>query len=68
MARWVLDCPQCHEEFTHSEITSSQITFSDPFTQPETKPPFPEGGQEIACPNCNQTAVYQRYQLVYRAH
>lgn len=65
MARWVLDCQQCHEEFTHSEITQSGPSLRDPFTQPETKPPFPAGGLKIVCPNCNQPGLYQRHQLVY---
>ena len=67
MARWVLECAQCKVEFTHSEISENGHTIRDPFTLTATKPELPAGGVTTVCPNCNGAAVYQRYQLLYRA-
>jgi len=67
MARWVLECARCGSEFTHSEIVESGYSILDPFTLTAVKPEFPYGGSSVACPNCNNTSVYYRYQLLYRA-
>lgn len=67
MARWVLFCPVCNKDFTHSEIPESGSHFTDPFLGDFIKPEFPEGGLRVVCPNCRSTSVYQRYQLIYRA-
>jgi endogenous inhibitor of DNA gyrase (YacG/DUF329 family) len=67
MARWVLACPECQQEFTHSEIVPSALRELDPFTRTEVKPEFPSGGLNVLCPHCSQPSVYQRYQLLYRA-
>jgi|HubBroStandDraft_4_1064222.scaffolds.fasta_scaffold01836_12 hypothetical protein len=65
MARWVLACPDCDKDFTHSEISEGSFD-PDPFTGSVVKPKFPDDGQSIVCPNCKSTSVYQRYQLTYR--
>jgi hypothetical protein len=62
MPRWILTCPGCSEEFTHSEVTSEGI----PFTWGERKPDIPDGGANLECPHCKKSAVYKRYQLIYR--
>lgn len=67
MPRWVLECSQCKAEFTHSEISGSGYNSFDPFTLTATKPELPASGVTIVCPNCKSSAVYQRYELVYRA-
>jgi hypothetical protein len=67
MARWVLDCPDCNNEFVHSEIPESNSFIPDPFAGTAVKPEFPDGGQSVVCPNCKGTSPYQRYQLLYRA-
>jgi hypothetical protein len=68
MARWVLGCPECKEDFTHSQIdTESQPSVGDPFSWLDDKPKFPDVGVSLECPNCKKTSVYQRTQLMYRA-
>jgi endogenous inhibitor of DNA gyrase (YacG/DUF329 family) len=67
MARWVLGCPDCGKDFTHSEIPESSSFIPDPFIGSAVKPEFPVGGQSIACPNCKSTSVYERHQLIYEA-
>jgi DNA-directed RNA polymerase subunit RPC12/RpoP len=66
VARWVLECSHCKAEFTHSEISEDGYTGLDPFTLTPTKPELAVGGVTIVCPNCNGTAVYKRYKLLYR--
>jgi hypothetical protein len=67
MARWVLNCPRCKQEFVHSDIPANVSTVRDLFVGFATKPEFPKGGVTMLCPNCKEMALYQRYQLVYRA-
>ena len=68
MARWVLGCPECKEDFTHSQIDVASQTFtSDPFAWLGDKPKFPDAGVRLECPNCKKTSVYKRTQLIYRA-
>ncbi len=38
----------------------------DPLGWLAEKPPFPEGGMRVGCPNCKKTSLCQRYQLVYQ--
>lgn len=69
MARWMLDCHDCHKKFTHSEISSNgHSQLLDPFIQDwEIKPEFPNSGQALVCPNCLKSATYQRHELVIQA-
>lgn len=68
MARWVLSCPECSQEFTHSQAEApSQNSFRDPFAWLGEKPEFPDAGLQMECPNCNKTAIYRRTQLMYRS-
>jgi len=63
MQRWVLDCPKCKAELTHSQVHDSDFSGSDPYAC-LTKPKFPDGGLSVLCPNCKIAFVYQRYQLI----
>jgi hypothetical protein len=68
MARWVLGCPDCKEDFTHSQVEiRSQTSVQDPFSWLGDKPEFPTSGLMLECPNCKKTSVYRRTQLTYRA-
>jgi endogenous inhibitor of DNA gyrase (YacG/DUF329 family) len=67
MARWILHCPSCDKDFSHSEISDSSSFVRDPFTMSAPKPEFPDGGLKLVCPNCQSTSVYQRHQLIYQA-
>jgi hypothetical protein len=58
MARWVLGCPHCHEDFTHSDVPSHGRP--DLFMSWDgRKLKLPEGGQILVCPNCNTSSTYQ---------
>jgi len=65
MARWVLYCPNCDKEFTHSQIPVS-VSFIDDLYTSIVKPEFPAGGLAVVCSNCMGTSIYQRYQLIYQ--
>jgi DNA-directed RNA polymerase subunit RPC12/RpoP len=61
MPNWVLHCANCRKQFVHSEIDGqSSIHLAQ-------KPDFSLGGDEWKCPHCQHKAIYQRYQLTYRA-
>ena len=63
--QWVLSCSNCHKVFTHSKTNPRSATVPfDPLWP--TKPDFPNGGLNLACPNCRTPAVYQRFELMYR--
>lgn len=67
MARWVLGCPKCKQDFTHSEIKlDSQPSFQDPFAWLGEKPKFPSAGVTLECPSCRTSSIYTRSELVYR--
>ena len=66
--RWVLGCPDCNQEFTHSEVDPEyQTPLLDPFAWIGDKPKFPDAGLSMECPNCKKVSVYNRYQLTYKA-
>jgi hypothetical protein len=68
MARWVLGCPECKVDFTHSQIDPvTRASLQDPFAWLGDKPEFPTAGLVLECPNCRTTSVYKRTQLTYRA-
>jgi endogenous inhibitor of DNA gyrase (YacG/DUF329 family) len=64
MSRWVLNCPDCHEDFTHTEIAKTKL--EDYFF--DRKPEFPVDGLSMECPNCHKTSLFQRHELTYRAN
>jgi hypothetical protein len=61
--RWGVDCRNCFERFTYSEIEEA-ATLSD-YMFP-TKPEFSASGQELECPYCKTTALYRQQDLRYR--
>jgi len=66
--RWVLGCPECEQEFTHSEINADyRQPEIDPFSWIGDKPEMANAGVILECPNCKKKSVYKRYQLTYRA-
>jgi hypothetical protein len=66
--RWVLGCPECKQEFTHTVIDPEYRTpLIDPFAWIGDKPDLPNDGVRLECPNCKKISVYKRYQLTYRA-
>ena len=68
MARWVLGCPDCNQDFTHSQVdTESQNSFRDPFAWLVDKPEIPDSGVQLECPNCKKISIYKRTQLIYRS-
>jgi len=65
MPEWVLGCQHCRKVFTHSKISPRPATTPyDPLWP--TKPDFPDGGMNLACPTCKTPATYQRFELMYR--
>jgi phage FluMu protein Com len=64
MAHWVLRCPRCDKEITHSEIPGGGRF--DPYLSTIPKPEFPKGGLKLECPHCNRISLFQRYQLTIR--
>ncbi len=68
MPRWVLGCPECGEEFTHSEIGKEyRSALYDSFAWIGEKPEIPREGVSLECPNCSNVSVYKRHQLTYKA-
>ena len=69
MPRWILGCPECHDDFTYSEIAAvHQTSFPDFIDLLSHKiPDFPITGLSLECPSCKKTSVYNRRQLIYRA-
>jgi hypothetical protein len=69
MPRWILGCPDCHDDFTYGEIAAVHETSVHKFIDflIDKKPDFPITGLSLECPNCKKTSVYKRRQLIYRA-
>jgi endogenous inhibitor of DNA gyrase (YacG/DUF329 family) len=61
MPRWVLTCPNCSHESTHTEIDSTMLEQRNPFGVLSK----PEGGK-TKCPNCNKEFVFAQHDLFYR--
>ena len=61
MPRWVVTCPNCSKEFTHTEIdrTVLEQSYRDPFGVL----PRPSG-EKRTCPHCNTESVFEA--LFYR--
>ena len=66
MARWVLTCPACRREFTHSEVPVRSFSSLSSLDGGPEKPTFPEGGLRLRCPGCSATSLYQRYELTLK--
>jgi hypothetical protein len=69
LARWVLTCPQCKQEFTHSDVNEpgeGGASLLDAFSWIAGKPEFPEQGLYFACPVCKVESTYQRHELIYK--
>jgi hypothetical protein len=64
MPRWVVRCPKCNHEFTHTEIDKAMLeqVNHDPFGVL----PRPSE-QKRTCPNCNTESFFSQTQLFYRA-
>jgi hypothetical protein len=69
MGRWVFDCPDCHQGFTHTEISAlGETQLPDPFLLWScAKPEFPSSGMILVCPNCKKVSTYQRYDLIFQS-
>jgi uncharacterized C2H2 Zn-finger protein len=67
MPRWMLKCPKCSHDFTHTKIEPSIIDEArrDPFGI-LPKPTFAKDGETHTCPGCKTESVFQRRQLFYR--
>jgi len=62
MPEWFLDCKNCRERSTHSEVdTASSVNYFLPL-----KPEFSLEGNEFECPDCGRKASYQRADLRYQ--
>jgi len=66
MPRWIVRCPECEKEFTHTTIGKTIGLMRDPFASPP-KPEIPEGGTALMCPDCNKASTYRAFDLRYRA-
>jgi hypothetical protein len=62
-SRWVVDCPNCLETFTHSEIGQNR-TLAD-YMLP-TAPDLPAGGTELECPSCKTKTTFTRRDLRFQ--
>ena len=62
MSQWMLTCSTCGEDFPHSSIPEN--AGFDQLDLPH-KPDFPPSGLALVCPNCGESAIYQRHDLVY---
>jgi hypothetical protein len=67
MPRWVFNCPLCNCEITYEVIVKDDHSpLTDPFAWLLDKPFLASQGANIDCPNCKNTAIYQRHQMTYR--
>ncbi len=67
MPRWMITCPQCNYEFSHSEIpaTTIQQSLRDPFGI-VPKPLLAPDGDKRSYPNCKNESVYHQFNLIYQ--
>jgi hypothetical protein len=68
MPRWVVTCPKCKEEFTHTLVRdlSRGSETRDVFASPP-KPQIPKDGAQLNCPHCGNIQAYKTHDLTYRA-
>jgi hypothetical protein len=65
--RWVVTCPECEKEFTHTPISKiSRGMMRDLFASPP-KPQIPQNGAGMECPSCHKTSVFRAVDLRFRA-
>src|SRR5258708_4835265 len=60
--RWIVTCPECKKEFTHTQISKIASGTRNPFASPP-KPEIPEGGTQLTCPHCNKDSAYRTFDL-----
>jgi len=60
MPKWILECVKCGNAFDYCRISDD--------TMPLELPPKPDvgNGGQCVCPNCCQSAIYKRTDLLYR--
>jgi hypothetical protein len=63
MPSWILCCPHCNSDFTHSEIIETAQL--DVLSQLLPVKPLIAGTQQMECPSCHKTVNYTRYDLRY---
>jgi hypothetical protein len=66
MAEWSLDCKGCKKSITHSSVNPAENTMPYDTLWPY-RPEVLESGFTMRCPNCQQSASYQRFELKYYA-
>lgn len=66
MPRWIVRCPECEKEFTHTPIDKALGITRDVFASPP-KPEIPQSGTESTCPDCNKASTLRAFDLRYRA-
>jgi hypothetical protein len=63
MPRWVVTCPNCSHEFTHTEIDSTMLAQG----QHDLFGVLPKPSNEKrTCPNCNTESAFCKTDLFYR--
>ena len=64
MPQWIVCCPNCMRQITHSEIrkrpTLEDLLFGPP------KPTIPGSGNTLSCRSCHKDFVFHRHNLTYR--
>jgi hypothetical protein len=66
MACWIMVCPNCKSEITHSRVDiATKSWHSDPFAWLGIKPKFPDVGLRLECPACSKSSVFVQHQLLY---
>ena len=67
MAAWLLDCPECKQEFVLAEaVAKAAAVASTESLERPVKPSFPNSGLKLACPHCNRSSVFWSYHLRYQ--
>jgi len=67
MARWLVTCPHCGSDFTHTTIFVSDAVrrmenVHDVFAS-LPKPELPEGGSPVECPHCKELSNFRAQDL-----
>lgn len=68
MAVWLLDCPECKQEFVLAEaVAKVAAAASNEMLERRSKPFFPSSGLKVECPHCVKTSVFWHFHLRYQA-